>query len=102
MNRKITDFAFAAKCGGFGARGLARVPAQPSRVSRLCSASAPKPCAASSKTLLRERLGNVEELTTVQQRQAEILERSSFREEILCHAQFRAVRRAAERNLICT
>src|SRR5579864_4262847 len=39
MNRQITFLACGAKCGALGARGLATLPAKPSRSRRLASAS---------------------------------------------------------------
>ena len=50
MNRKITDFALAAKCCGLARERIhPRLGAVPSRSSSYSSAIAPKPCAGSRK-----------------------------------------------------
>ena len=78
LKMKITDFARAGKCGGFGARGFTAGRARPSRASKCCNASAPKPFAAPLRTSRRRsasrRLGlrSVNKLIAVQQGQREI------------------------------
>ena len=52
MNRKMTDFALAGKCGGFAASGLTRARRAVAD-QQVRSAIAPKPWAASRRTLRR-------------------------------------------------
>src|SRR5215471_17033106 len=73
MNRKITDFAFGAKCGVLAAKGLTRVFAESSELSAI----APKPCAARermSRRVTADRMcsGNIDKLIAIQQRQTEV------------------------------
>src|SRR6266446_5755006 len=113
MNRKITALAFAGKCCGLGASGFSRVAAKPSRSSRYCRASAPNPCAARVSTsrrvmagrmcsmaVLRESSGNINELISIEERQAKIRQRAATGQELLPHFPRDGVGRTGKRQLV--
>src|SRR5689334_20836391 len=110
MNRKMTDFAFAGKCCGLGARGLIRVLPKLSRSSRYCRASAPKPCAARVRTSRRVMAGRmcgvgssgyIDELIAIHQRQAEISQRPAGCEKLQPHLHLDRIRAACQSQFVC-
>src|SRR5437868_6499992 len=114
MNRKMTDLAFAGKCCGLGARGFTRIAAMPSRSSKYCSASAPKPWAARVNTSRRvmagrmwptasfsESLRGINELVAIKKRQAEIRKISAGCQELPAKFHLDRLGRARQRQLIC-